>query len=153
MQCRKIQKLSVHNLFITTHIPFQVIHFSSVDTDHLGDSKLFTHVVLVYDERGTRSFRYEYHSPFKNSCMWLFWHWTSSSKHFEGTVVLQNIWNYLPSNTVSDPRRPESSAAPLWDPLTSTNHSLMTSPNHSLLTSPNHSLMLTTVFGFVDPQL
>jgi len=69
LQCRKIQKLSVHYLFITIHMPVQVIHFFSVDTDHLGDSKLFRHIVLVYHQRGTHSFQYEYHSPFKNSCM------------------------------------------------------------------------------------
>lgn len=52
LQYRKIQNLSVHYLFITTHVPVPVIHFSSVDTDHFRDSKLFIHIVLVTINEG-----------------------------------------------------------------------------------------------------
>jgi hypothetical protein len=45
-------RISIPYLFITTHMPFQVIHFSSVDTDHLGDSKLFIDIVLFTINKG-----------------------------------------------------------------------------------------------------
>jgi hypothetical protein len=55
----------------------------------------------------------------------------------EGTALVLNVRTHFPINTVSRPRRPESSAKPLWDPP---NSSARTHAHtHILITNRKHN--------------
>ena len=76
--------------------------------------RLVCQVLSVFRPRGSKIYRIKHDVQ-------VFWDtmlscWVSASQHLRGAQCLQNVMIHWLSDTALHPKRPESSATPMWEP-------------------------------------